>query len=223
MFQRITFKSTLLATLIGAVSIAIPARATVITLSFNGSGAADNTFQQTSNSPCVIGDPSCNEPSGMTYFSSAGPTNPYDFFSPIYTAMNPFTTFSGNLIPTTFMIGVDENIAKGAGAEVLAAFNVFSCTTTNVSSCTTLVASLPSQTVPNNNNGNGFSDATISGFSLVSGTRYIFEANVTNDSDGMEEFFIIPAGTPSVPEPVTSALVGSGLIALFFVRRRVRS
>lgn len=220
MFKTVTQKTTLLATLIGALSLAIPARATI---TFNGSGVDTNTFQQTANNPCVIGDPSCNEPSGMTYTSSSGPQGTYDFQSPIYTAMSPFTTFSGNLIPTTFSIGLDDNFATGGGLEVLEFFKVFSCSSSLVSSCTTLVDSFTGpQAIPDNHNGNGFSDATLNGFSLTSGTKYLFEAKVSNDTDGMEEFFIIQGNSPSVPEPVTSALVGSGLIALFFVRRRVR-
>jgi hypothetical protein len=222
MFKTFTFKTTLLTTVIGAVSFTIPASATI---TFDGSGAASNTFQQTLNNPCVIGDPSCKEPSGMTYFSSSGPTDPYDFFSPVYQAMNPFTTFSGNLIPTTFTIGVDDNLSTGAGLEILQAFNVYSCTNTNVNTCNTLLTAnsyTGPTNIPNNNNGNGFSDATLKGFSLTSGNFYRFEAKVSNDTDGMEEFFIIQNGSNPVPEPVTSALIGTGLLSLALLRRRIR-
>jgi hypothetical protein len=222
MFKTVTQKTTLLATLIGALSLAIPARATI---TFDGSGADSNTYQQTLNNPCVIGDPSCQEPSGMTYTSSSGPQGTYDFFSPVYLATDPFTTFSGNLIPTTFTIGIDDNLANSATLEVLQFFNVWSCTSSLASSCTTLVGSnsyTGPTDIPDNNTGNGFSDATLKGFSLTAGTHYLFEAKVSNDTDGMEEFFIIQNGSSPIPEPVTSALVGSGLIALFFVRRRAR-
>ena len=216
MFKTVTQKTTLLATLIGALSLAIPARATI---TFNGSGIDTNTFQQTANNPCVIGDPSCNEPSGMTYTSNTGPGD-YTLTSPIYTATSPFSTFSGNLIPTSFIIGIDSNIAKGAGFQNLTFFDTYVCNPT----CT-LDAANSYQTatdLPNNNNGNGYSDATLSGFALTAGLNYEFKVGVTNATDGMEEFFIIQNNSPSVPEPVTSALVGSGLIAHFFVRRRVR-
>lgn len=217
-----TVHTTLVATLIGAVALAIPARASI---TFDGT-SVNNIFQQTANNPCVIGDPSCNEPAGMTYNSQSGPTNPYDFFSPVYQAISPFTTFSGNLIPTAFTIGIDDNLSNGKGLEVLEAFNVFSCTTSNASTCTTLVAAnsyTGPTSIPDNHNGNGFSDATLKGFSLTSGTFYMFEAKVSNDSDGMEQFFIIRPGTSPVPEPVTSTLIGSGLISLFLLRRRLRS
>jgi hypothetical protein len=51
----------------------------------------------------------------MTYFSSSGPTNPYDFSSRVYQAINPFITFSGNLIPTTFTIGIEDTFSTGSG------------------------------------------------------------------------------------------------------------
>jgi len=221
MFKRIASKTTLLTSIIGAVSFTIPASASII---FNGS-AAGNTFQQTTNNPCVIGDPSCNEPAGMTYFSSSGPSDPYDFFSPVYQAINPFVTFSGNLIPTTFTIGIDDNFATGSGLEVLQAFNVYSCANSNVATCNTLVTSnsyTGPTSIPDNHNGNGYSDATLTGFSLTSGNFYRFEAKVSNDSDGMEQFFIIRSGSAPVPEPVTSVLVGAGLVSLGLLRRRIR-
>jgi len=76
--------------------------------------------------------------------------------------------------------------------------------------------------VPNINNGNGFSDALLTGFSLQANSYYRFEARVNNDTDGMEQFFIVPANTPAVPEPVSSVLIGTGLAGVFFLRRRLR-
>jgi PEP-CTERM motif len=67
-------------------------------------------------------------------------------------------------------------------------------------------------------NGSGFSDMLLRGFSLDPTKLHVFEARWTNDTDGMEEFSIIPAGTPSVPEPGTLLLLGSGLIGLGGVR-----
>ena len=187
-------------------------------------------YQQTTNNPCVIGDPSCSEPAGMTYNSQAGQpagqTGTYDLTSPLYTATSPFTTYSGNLIPTSFIIGVDENIAKGAGNEVLQFFYTWDCGTTGAT-CTLDTANsyVGPTSIPNENNGNGFSDFTLSTLSLTAGDQYKFEASVSNDTDGMEEFFIIPAGTPvPTPEPGSLALFGTGALSLAgFMRRKLFS
>jgi len=222
MFQAL--KTTLLVTVIGALGVAIPARATII---FDGSGTT--VFQQTANSPCVIGNNSCNQPAGFTDFTSAngGGGTSYDFFSPVYQAITPFTapgSYNGNKIPTAFTIGIDENIAAGQGAETLIFFRTLLCTDGTGTTCSVVAANSyqpgSPTPIPNINNGNGFSDALLVGFSLTANSFYKFEASVGNDTDGMEQFFVIPGNTPAVPEPVTSALVGSGLVALFFVRRR---
>lgn len=210
-----------------------------------------NVFQQTNNNPCVVGDMSCKEPAGMGYEAESGTPggmngSTYDLFSPVYvaaTGVNPFN-FNNNTIPTAFTIGVDENIAKGAGNEVLNFFKVWDCGAGSSVGPTTQVSgqtSLPSNcmlaaaetsgaggnsyttvtTIPNENNGNGFSDFILTGFTLTAGHFYVFEASVSNDSDGMEEFFIIPQGSPAVtPEPGTLVLFGSGLLGVAGILRK---
>src|SRR5215471_1933173 len=160
-------------------------------ITFNGSGALSNTFQQTLNNPCVIGDKSCKEPAGLGYEAESGTPgggngSSYDLFSPVYQAVSPHPTYSGNLIPTSFTIGVDENIAAGQSNEFLLFFKTYLCgggstvgPTTQVSGQTALPANcvagavdatnsyIPATptAIPNNNNGNGFSDFTLNGFS----------------------------------------------------------
>lgn len=230
-----------------AVFALIPAMASA-TITFQASDTLGvNVFQQTNNNPCVIGDQSCKEPGTMTYNSWSGTPNAqggsYDLFSPVYKAISPFTvpgSFSGQNIPVSFTIGVDENISAGAGAEILLAFNVYDCGTigpvtqgtffsgggnnTGVAGCTLVAANSYTgpTSIPNEHNGNGFSDFILTGFSLTSGHFYEFEASVSSDTDGMEEFFIIPAGSPAfTPEPGTLMLFGSGLVGIAgLVRRR---
>ena len=202
-------------------------------ITFDGSG--NTVFQQTENSPCVIGNNSCNQPAGFTSFqdaNGAGGGGTYDFFSPVYQAISPFTppaSYNGNKIPTAFSIGIDENIAKGQGNETLVFFRTLLCTDSTGSSCD--VVALQSYqpgsptTIPNINNGNGFSDALLNGFSLTQNSFYKFEASVGNDTDGMEQFFIIPLNSPTVPEPKQVVLLTAAAIALFLTdyRRRRRN
>jgi hypothetical protein len=235
-----------IAVLLLAVGFAPSASATITFQASNTLGV--NVFQQQQNDPCVIGDQSCQEPAGFTFNSWSGTPNAqggsYDLFSPVYQAVSPFSdpaSFSGQQIPISFTIGVDENISAGAntGAEVLNFFKVWDCTgpvtqgtffagggnNANAAQCTAVDAANSFTTVtpiPNLNNGNGFSDFILTGFSLQAGHFYEFEASVSNDTDGMEEFFIIPAGQPAfVPEPGTLMLFGSGLLGMAgLVRRR---
>ena len=226
MFRSVALRTTPFAILIG-VSLGTPASAAI---SFDGSGTT--VFQQTANSPCVIGNNSCNQPTGFDAFESAngaGGGGTYDFFSPVYQAISPFTapgSFNGEKIPTSFTIGIDENIAAGKGAETLIFFRTLLCTDSTGTTCTVVAAGdnsyqpLVPTPIPDNNNGNGFSDALLKGFVLTQNEYYKFEASVGNDTDGMEQFFIIPENTSPVPEPVTSALIGTGLVALFLLRGR---
>jgi len=224
MFRSVALRTTLLAILIG-VSLGTPASAAI---SFDGSGTT--VFQQTTNSPCVIGNNSCNQPTGFDAFedaNGAGGGGTYDFTSPVYQAISPFIapgSFNGEKIPTSFTIGIDENIAAGKGPETLIFFKTLLCTDSTGSSCSVVSANSyqpgSPTIIPNINNGNGFSDALLTGFVLTQDQYYRFEASVGNDTDGMEQFFIIPENTSPVPEPVTSALIGTGLVALFLLRGR---
>ena len=182
---------------------------------------------QTSVNPCVIGDPSCDASVSasvtLTYTSASGPCsgNVCDFKSPVYVAgaaaAAPLT------IPEVFEIGVDENVAAGQSAEVLQFFKLFSCTGTTAATCTTLLDSTTGpNTLVDENNGNGHTDGIISGFStLTAGTHYMFEADWSNDTDGMEQFWILPGNPPiPSPEPSTSMLLGFGLLGLVGLRRK---
>jgi hypothetical protein len=217
-----------LATLVLLCAVAIPAGATITT-----DTSSSNVFQQTLNHPCVVGDPSCNQ-SGLVYNSQSGPSNPYDFSSPFYLAGSGISAPA--TIVSIFNVGVDDNLSTGGGLENLVFFKTFDCGTSAPGTFGTATPgtgcvldannSFTPQSpfaIPDNHNGNGFSDMTLNGFVLIPGNYYYFEVSVTNDSDGMEEFFLIPQGDNPIPEPATLALFGSGLAGLAgVVRRRLK-
>jgi len=236
MFRMITSKMTLGALIASALLLPAAANATIV-FEYSQTPQVD-VFQQTTNNPCVIGDPSCKEPSGMFYDRNSGsPGSTYDLYSTVYLAAAS-NNFGLNQIPLSFFIGVDDNFSNIS--EHLVAFNTYTCSgpvsTANTSAATSAACAGAAIDQPNSwnsstpgyslkdmslsDNGNGYSNFILKNFSLTAGTFYAFRAIVSEDNDGFEEFFIIPAGSPPVPEPVTSALVGTGLVALFFVRRR---
>ena len=210
-------KKLLASTIVMSAMFAAGAQAAVITLNTSPS----TSYQQTQNSPCVIGDPSCNNPSGFTSTTlapSATVGGTYtNIGSPIYT-VGQIRGVVGN----TFGVGIDVNTTTSpAATEILDSFSLV------INGVTEFLFTGPT-TLLSNNNGNGYSDALLSGFNLsafAAAATAQFFLTYHNATDGREEFFLVSSQTPgtSVPAPAALFLLGAGLVGLGAMRRRQQS
>jgi len=174
-----------------------------------------NIWQQTLNNPCVIGDPSCHNPAGFDWTSQSGPAvgGIYDLTSPTYSVLQLQTLLGSS----AFKIGIDVNWGTGQNPEILQYFGMDTRSGPGVTWLNQYYYNGPT-TFAVQNNGNGYSDALLSGFSLSAfptTTQVRFQARWSNDTDGMEEFFLISSTAPPVPDAGSSILLlGMGLIGL---------
>lgn len=79
--------------------------------------------------------------------------------------------------------------------------------------------------LPDINNGTGFPDWTLTGFSLAGinvGDRIGFFARITGANDGPDSFFIQPIPGPVVGALLPSAIAALGLFGFSWLRRRRR-
>ena len=205
--------------LVGVAAMGSTAQAVVIlTLDNPGSTA----YQQTLNSPCVIGDPSCKNPAGFDSTTlPSGPVASYDATSPTYTVQQ-----IRNVAGDVFLVGIDVNTTtQPLATERLDYFAMLVNGEVQfiydpAASGTQLVTA---------NNGNGYSDALLIGFDLTSfqsGDEVTFRVIINSPTAGGEQLFLAGIGAPApisaVPEPGTLALLGLGLIGITITRRRTQ-
>ncbi|TNE35679.1 MAG: PEP-CTERM sorting domain-containing protein [Alphaproteobacteria bacterium] len=203
---------------------------------------ASQQYQQTTNSPCVIGENSCQNPDGFdqTLINKINDGGSYHYSetSPEYTVGQIYTVINGSY---EFIVGVDLNTANidefGNASENLDLFAIDVCTTTDENGCAGvwetiyLIEDYGPLLAPTSN-GNGYSDILLyadgydpfdlSGYDDSDLVR--FRVVVNNGTDGLEQFFLVNANSPppTVPEPSVLGLLGAGLLGLGVVGRRRR-
>lgn len=188
-----------------------------VSLTLENPGSA--IYQQTQNNPCVLGDPSCNNPVGFGYtqFPPGGGSQTYDSTSPTYTVQQ-----IRNIVGNTFFVGIDVNTTtQPLATEKLDYFDL------QVNSVVQFVydPASPGTGLLTVNNGNGFSDALLKGFDLstfAATDTVTFRAIVNTATDGREEFFLISSTATPVPEPTAVVLFGTVLLGVgVWLRKRV--
>jgi hypothetical protein len=201
-----------------AFLVAEPAGAVTLT-----ADTALTTQQQTTNSPCIFGDPSCKQPASFPAVTDLPSSGDFSGFTDSTYNVGALRTLLGG---DTFYVGIDvsynssfghnlnEFYMQKVGGAILADYNP---------------ADPGPALAPNFNPGNGYSDFTLGSFSLaglLNTDSVIFFLNMTNFNDGPDEFFLL-ASAQAVPLPAAlplfgGALLGSGVLG-WWKRRRAAS
>ena len=206
------FRSRLYA---GCLAIACAAVAHASTISISDVTVL-HQYQQTTNSPCVFDNSSCNQPAGFPA-ALLPVASSYDQDSLTYTVGQ-----IRGIVGDSFFVGMDVN--QTSTNQTL---SLFSMSIGGVLTDSTNILTVGGMEVPptvGGGNGNGYADYILTGFTSLAGldanTTVTFHVTMPLVNDGREQFFLLSNNASSVPEPITVALTGSGLLGLFLLKKR---